>query len=762
MTHEPATTARRRWPEQLISLLVLVAVVLVANAVYLTYSNPDPLLKRSGLTVTSPAPPVVTGFATIDPNDGFTTQALGVASVHQLLDGKVPLWNHDEGIGEPLAGGMQAASFFPFTWLMLLPNGVLIFHMVLELIAAIGTYLLLKRLRIAPWIAVTGGALFALNGEFAWLANAVVNPIAFLPWLIYGIEKARESQSILRARGWLIVGASVALSLLAGFPEVAFLDTLLAGAWALVRLPAVERKAAYLLSVVAGGALGVAVAAPLLVAFVDYLPNSWAGAHNGGFAGTSVPALGILSFALPYMLGPVWGLAGADSSGTIAAIWGNVGGYVTLGAAGVAVFGAVARRPPLGLRILLAAWTVFAVARVYGVPVIGRVFDLIPGVSSIAAYRYLPASVSLAVIVLACLGLQAIWQREGARWLRIVVAVVFGVGALALAALATLFVHRHAVVPHIDIWLAFFIVVTMIVIAAVVGALLGWRPARVALAPILVLEAIGMFVVPQFGATLRPAAVDTAPVSFLQQHLGDARFFGLGILQPNYGSYYGIASINENNLPVPKTWADYIGPKLDQLEGPVSFDGQYDADATDAVTPVSEFLRNLSNYEQLGVKYVVAGSEMITADQATKAGLTVAFSDATTKIYELPAPAPYLSAPGCDVQASNRDSVVVDCDGPATLTRRELAFPGWSAQVGGASATVGSSGIFQMVAVPAGRHTVSFHYWPRWFTPALGASAAAIVVGIVLLVLQRTVWSTGRVATAGGRRGRRANRGPSA
>ena len=55
----------------------------------------------------------------------------------------------------------------------------------------------------------------------------------------------------------------------------------------------------------------MALAAPLLVAFADYLPYAYVGAHTGGLATTSLPPAGLSQLVLPYSLGPIFGFQSA-------------------------------------------------------------------------------------------------------------------------------------------------------------------------------------------------------------------------------------------------------------------------------------------------------------------------------------------------------------------------------------------------------------------------------------------------------------------
>ena len=68
-------------------------------------------------------PGFLRGSPYIDPNSGFTTQALGVRAALEWLQGNVPWWNSYSGVGLPLAAEYQPAAFFPLTFLLLLPLG---------------------------------------------------------------------------------------------------------------------------------------------------------------------------------------------------------------------------------------------------------------------------------------------------------------------------------------------------------------------------------------------------------------------------------------------------------------------------------------------------------------------------------------------------------------------------------------------------------------------------------------------------------------
>jgi hypothetical protein len=104
----------------------------------------------------------------------------------------------------------------------------------------------------------------------------------------------------------------------------------------------------------------------------------------------------------------------------------------------------------------------------------------------------------------------------------------------------------------------------------------------------------------------------------------------------------------------------------------------------------------------------------------------------TLDIYELLNAKPYFeSATGqCKFEAPDRSFVIADCAAPDRLVRRELMFPGWTATVNGANASVEEHlDLYQSVMLPAGRSEVRFDYAPRhigwaWLACLLGFVAS--------------------------------------
>jgi hypothetical protein len=256
---------------------------------------------------------------------------------------------------------------------------------------------------------------------------------------------------------------------------------------------------------------------------------------------------------------------------------------------------------------------------------------------------------------------------------------------------------------------------------------------RLRLAAVLVAaEALVMFAIPVLSAP-RAVEVDEAPVAFLQRNLGTSRYFTLGPLQPNYGTYFGLASLNVNDIPVPKDFPPYVNRRLDQIVVPTHLLGNYGANRPPfAPSPQQELIRNLDGYRQAGVRYVLTPSDKPLPQSPST--FTPAFRSQSTLIYRLAGASPYFTAsnPRCVVRPDGRRSVRVTCPGPATLVRRETAIRGWRARVDGDAAPIGKAdGLFQTVQLGPGSHHVKFDYRPphmTWGYLAFAAGCAWLLV----------------------------------
>jgi len=543
------------------------------------------------------------GLPYIDPNVGFTTQALGHLAAQDWLMGTIPWWNPYSGMGLPLAGEMQPNAFFlPFVFLLLLHNGVLWLKIAMQIMAGLATFALLRELKLGRLAALTGGALYALNGTFAWMpGETICNTIPFLPLLLYGIERARKENG---APAILWTGLAIAGSLLAGFPEAAYINGLLALTWAIYRFFAEQQRWRFAGRVMYGGLLGLLLAAPLLVAFFDYLlvTNSLT-SHTFGEAFLRIQALSNLY--LPYVYGPIFHTAGSKVLGDV---WGSVGGYAGILLVFFACVGAMAGGRERGLRWLLLGWVLLAWAKTFGFTPVMEIMNHIPFLREAAFYRYSPPSWEMALAILAAMAVNDLrWGLPRLLW-----PLLWILGFLALAASIawpwrTSWDWPAAQTEKMAMLMGVAVLWALIGLALV---LLAWfvlrgERRRWVLSAILIADAAVLFTVPELSG-VRPGQVDRPAIHWLRTHLGLSRFYTLGPIQPNYGAYFQVASINHNYLPVPQSWVNYVQnelfPFMNRTNGVVFlayFGAQYG---------VAALYQHIENYENASVRYIVLNS----------------------------------------------------------------------------------------------------------------------------------------------------------
>ncbi len=731
------SASRRRLAPDAWALGAVVLAVVVANLPYLLgFFDPNPLHARAGLA-SSLTPGLLGGKPTIDPNNGLSSQAIGHLAAVDLLHLRAPWWNPYEGTGMPLLGETQSAALFPPTLLTAISGGQLLERMLLELIAGICTYLLLRRLSITRWAAAAGGIAFALNGTFAWFAHAAINPVAFLPMLLLGIERAFAATRARRPGGWRLLALAGALSIYAGFPEVAYIDALMGVAWLGWRcgcLPRAELRT-LIVKVALGGLAAVLLAAPVLLTMQGFLSHADIGVHTSSRLGSEhLGGHALAQLLMPY----VYGQINADPRATI---WVMVGGYASILLVLLAALGVFAR-DRRGLRLVLLGFGLLVFSRMYGEPpLLGHVIGVLPAMARIQFFRYATATFELTVIVLAALGLDDLARvpehRRRLLWAALAALAVVLAAADDARVLVDFFGRQFA--HHTYFVVSVGWAVAVVIAAGVISFVRPPRTRIALLASLVAIDAVALFVVPEFAAP-RSVTVDSAPVTYLERHLGDGRFFTLGPIQPNYGSYFGLASLDINDFP-PRAYSDYIHAHLDPAVDPGLFTGTGGFRVGTTPVPVSELLRHLGGYRAAGARYVLT-----SAGQALPQGprtFRLVLRTPTARIYALSGAAPYFGAAGCRIRPEGRQRAQVSCSRPTVLVRRETWFSGWSATVDGRAVPVRRvDRLFQAVAVPAGSHRVQFSFAPPGITWALLAALA----GAVLMCVPSLVRVRGRRA----------------
>ena len=710
----------------------VLAVVLLAHAPELggmVTCNP---LQRSGAFVVSPPVHPLPGGCVIDFNDGITLQALGGAAANQWLHFTLPWWNSNAGLGLPLAAEAQPAAFFlPFVLLLHGASGLALLKLCMQALAGGFMVALLRELGLGRLACAVGGVLFALNGSFAWYAHTPVLPVPFLPALLFGVERCRVRAMDGRRGGPVWVALALAYALAAGFPETAFVDGLFAAVWASVALArAPGHRVGLAARIVAGGLAGLALAAPAWVSFLDYLRIAAVGLHTlvlGDFLHPGQAA----TLLLPSVYGPPF----ADGKFSV---WGQDGGYFGPALTILALAALAGRRGapslvllwalPWALRWAVAGWVLLWLCVFFRLPGLYALWAALPPLNAVQVTRYAMPSMECAAAILAAGAIED-WRRGayGRQWT--------GAGALfAVLTLAVLWLAYAAarLPPHPGLGWA-FLGLSLLEAAGVATGLawLGARPpgrrAGLVLAALVTADACGQFLLPQM-AGARPAALALGPVDYLRAHAGLSRVYSIGEQLPaNDGSWFGIAQIQADSVPFAQAW--------DEAAQAVGGDINLSVTGWLVTTPAAQlaaFQLGLPALLQAGLRYVVVAADADPFAAAPLAGMSAAYTDPRTHIYEVPG-APYAETRGgnCRLLVQSRLLMRSDCDAPALLVRRELKLPGWQARVNGSKVPVAAAGgklgaYFQQVALPAGDARIAWRYIP----PHAGLMAWLFAAGL--------------------------------
>jgi hypothetical protein len=716
-------------------LIVLLLPLVVNLPSLLDWWSVDPMHFVSGIASLH-GKQVLLGYPWIDPSVGFYSQALGKLAADEWLSGRVPWWNYYSGVGLPLAAEMSpGALFLPLVLLNHFANGTLYIKVVLQILAGLGTYFLLRKIGLVRLSAVAGAVLYEFSGVFAWHAAPIINPIAFLPWLIFGIESARERSLLGSARGWLIIAISLAFSIYAGFPETAYINALLAGVWFLWRLfsapPPIRYR--FIVKMVTGIIVGLLLSMPAIIPFVEFCGYSYLGGHalSGGFGALRSEALPQLFF--PWLYGSIFSYF--DNSNVAYGIWGKVGGYLSAAQMTVIALGLFTPRRA-SLHIVLAFWILICLGRTFGLPFVSPLVDFVPLLKQTAFYRYSAASWEFCSAVSCAFVINDITSgsfRTSNRLVRgLLVASV--IAAFSLYPGYTLIRDVYAQDGY-----AFFLYASlawgfgsMLALALFLKLLRNHHLiAGYAVTALLALDAIVIFSVSSFSA-VKSSPLMTAGVNFLINHIGMDRFYTLGPIPPNfseygpiapnYGAYYGIASINHNYIPVAQNWVNYLKNHIDPYSDPVCFTGNFPRASRDVPLQGDVLIHNLPKYAELGVRYVVTPHEKnpfqsTSVDASKQDGrhpLRV-FESRVMDIYELSETKPYFETVQgtCDVHGESRSVVSVNCGSDSELIRRELFYPGWIASARGQKIKIEPyDDIFQAIKIPPGKYKITFTYSP--------------------------------------------------
>ena len=581
------------------------------------------------------------------------------------------------------------------------------------------------------FFATVGGMLFALNGTYAWLGNSVLNPVAFLPMLVLGIEMIFDSSSSKTNRAWYIAAIALALSLYAGFPEVAYMDGLFA-----VRGQSFESSTCLGRSdhVPFDGSasvalMGVILALPILVPFDDYLKVAFVGGHTAAVDGVAQAPqeslarssiLTSLARSSPMRPSPRCGVELAATSGQESA-------YSPLLVSSDRSFAHYESFSESGPQFLSRGPSTFSGSA-----------SLESDSSRQQLLRFRATScraANSALFILAAFGLcdftlvhaiKAHFYRGGSR---------DGTRPALMRERGTFLQQGH------DVQL----------IERTTSSLSAYSSSRSSRSACCSCSAYwtalnGRLPSSRSSSLERRSSTSscpppshpsrsrsTTPRSSISKRIRDEeRFLDFAVLYPNWGTEFGLNELSDIDLPFPRAFKNLLE---DQLDPGLNPGNQFVVKG--GMTGVKHLEYELANhfkaYEDASVKYLLMPSSVPLNPRLAKLGVTEVFHDSLATIYKMPTFRPFYSTAlsSCTITSTTTNEATVDCPTATTLIRTELSMKGWKAFVNGKQETIVTKDhVYQQITVPAGVSTVTFTFSPPRERDAL---IVAVLGGLFLV-----------------------------
>jgi Bacterial membrane protein YfhO len=393
--------------------------------------------------------PAVIGDVTLAPGDGWS-QNWGIrVLIGQLLsNGQWPLWNPYLFAGMPLLADIQAGAFYPPNWLFAVFSPRVAINLVVITtyhIALTGTYLYGRRIGLNRLGAMVAGMVFSLGGFMvAHLGHTnIIATAAWLGWILLAIEELYIS---FRWR-WVSLGALfVAMSFLAGAPQISLYTMLVAsgyGIFCLTLRPSQGGRARLLSGLVAAAVCGVLISMIQLYPTLELLGSTEREKVNYDFFATcSLPHKQIYGMLFPYFLGggappyrlPNWAACNLTE-------YGNYVGILALLLASAAVIGHLVERSNDRIVRFWILWGILALFLSLGSYMPFDIYSLLYKVPVYNLFR-VPArhifEITFAVGILAGFGVTYFDRSERGETRRVLLLSVTVISLFAAAGIVTL------------------------------------------------------------------------------------------------------------------------------------------------------------------------------------------------------------------------------------------------------------------------------------------------------------------------------------
>lgn len=395
-------------------------------------------------------------------------------SKSELAQGRFPLWNPHNGCGVPHWANFQSAVLSPFSlpfYVLQLKWALLASAFAKSVVAGLFLFLFLRALGLSRVACALGAALFQASGHNALLiAYPHSGVIACAPAALFFVERIVAGGPVRTLSAGLVLSLVAMAS--AGHPETLFFGAAVVAAFATVRIVPRMRSEFACGARLTGRIVGLCLASalivmPLVLPFLEYVQQS---PRAFGLESTGHVALGFADaerYVFPNFLGTPVGMKQIDAARPYPNYEiSNLGyvGWLALVLALVSLPVALRSSRTLAFAVIALVWPFWA----------HDTFGVASGLASALGLGWIPSYVSqgawaLCIAVLAARGLQALLERELARWIPtaavaigLVVLVIASVSALEAGAALGGIVTRHVLVISVGAVLGSTVLVALV------------------------------------------------------------------------------------------------------------------------------------------------------------------------------------------------------------------------------------------------------------------------------------------------------------
>ena len=684
----------------------------------------------------------------------------------QFLSGDVPLWNPYIFTGNPLWANTQSALLFPlnlFHYVLEPPLGFTVTALLKLFFASFFTYCFVRKIKLSHYPALFAGVAFGFSAFIVfWLNHPHINVVCLIPLCFYMAERLIENN---QARNVCLYALVVALTLIAGHVEIAFLTAAGCGLYYLIRLIQLKKislKAMWSFFVVYG--FGLLLAAVLVVPFVEFLFNTAVWSERSATKQLHIPTAGLINL----LMGDFFRFNGWHEN--------QIGfhafsPYVGLVCLPLAFYGFVANFKQALPFLLLTAGSL-AVA--FGINPFYFLIKSLPLFNHLPLF-YFAVLAGFGISVLSAMGLHhALKERLAIRH----------VATLLITAVATYlmikwFWQPGDLAPFIKSTVDLQATVStyadkviLLLVLVVLLMMLAYQFKSTVTLVLLVLVFVDLF---QQGNQWNPVVkMDQAmpqkqppALEYLSKQQPPFRTVGYDyILKPSTNMLAQVHDIRGYDVPVIDRYHQFFNHVLD---GKNAF-WYYDLKAFDSgILPYLDFLNvryllskkdltaqlpkhvNLvyddeikiyQNHHAKGLAYLVSQSIWVdSAEQALASVINRKLDLTDSVILEgEPGSEPYNNASGNrhDIKYSiikaNQVGLQVSTEQSAWLVFSQSYYPGWHAKINGEKTEIFAANyVLQAIKIPAGSHSVSFTYTPFSFILGCLVSLSSLISAIWII-----------------------------